>query len=89
MPLPSIFRRWLASLALLLALPAAAADVELPPVDDVFVLSAQATARDRAVERLDRVGRLDGGQRVAGVDRTNEGVGGFDGGDFGDLPDVE
>ena len=47
MPLPSIFRRWLASLALLLALPAAAADVELPPVDDVFVLSAQATAPDR------------------------------------------
>ena len=47
MPLPSIFRRWLASLALLLALPAAAADVELPPVDEVFVLSAQATAPDR------------------------------------------
>ena len=52
MPLPSIFRRWLASLALLLALPAAAADVELPPVDDVFVLSAQATAPDRIEVRL-------------------------------------
>ncbi len=41
------FRRWLAGFALALALPAAAADVELPPVDSVFVLSAQATARDR------------------------------------------
>ena len=45
-------RRWLAALALLAALPALAspvfaADVELPPVDEVFVLSAQATARDR------------------------------------------
>ncbi|HEY1070522.1 MAG TPA: protein-disulfide reductase DsbD domain-containing protein, partial [Thermomonas sp.] len=44
-------RRWLAAQALiaglLAALPAAAADVELPPVDQVFVLSAQATARDR------------------------------------------
>jgi thiol:disulfide interchange protein DsbD len=44
-------RRWLAAPALiaglLAALPAAAADVELPPVDQVFVLSAQATARDR------------------------------------------
>jgi hypothetical protein len=28
---------------------------------------------------LDRVGRLDRGQRVAGVDRAHEGVGGFDG----------
>lgn len=34
-------------LALTLALPTAAADIELPPVDSVFVLSAQATARDR------------------------------------------
>ena len=42
------FRRWLAGLAaLLLALPVIAADVELPPVDEVFVLSAQATAPDR------------------------------------------
>jgi thiol:disulfide interchange protein DsbD len=43
-------RRWLASLALLLALPASAAfaqDFVLPPVDEVFVLSAQATAPDR------------------------------------------
>ena len=43
-------RRWLANLALLLALPtatAAAQDFVLPPVDDVFVLSAQATAPDR------------------------------------------
>jgi hypothetical protein len=32
---------------------------------------------------------LHGGQRVAGVDRADEGVGGFDGGDFGDLGDVE
>ena len=49
-------RRWLAALVAVLALglasgwpwPAAAAtDVELPPVDQVFVLSAQATARDR------------------------------------------
>ena len=43
-------RRWLAApvllAGLLTALPAAA-DVELPPVDQVFVLSAQATARDR------------------------------------------
>ncbi|MFT4178695.1 MAG: protein-disulfide reductase DsbD [Thermomonas sp.] len=30
-----------------LALPATAADIDLPPVDEVFVLSAQATARDR------------------------------------------
>ena len=43
----SRFRRWLAGFALALALPATAADVELPPVDSVFVLSAQATARDR------------------------------------------
>ena len=46
----SPLRRWLASLALLLALPATAAvaqDFELPPVDEVFVLSAQATAPDR------------------------------------------
>ena len=44
----SPFRRWLAGLAaLLLALPVIAADVELPPVDEVFVLSAQATAPDR------------------------------------------
>ena len=40
-------RRWLAALALTFALPAAATDIELPPVDEVFVLSAQATARDR------------------------------------------
>ena len=43
-------RRWLAGLALLLALPATsvvAQDFELPPVDEVFVLSAQATAPDR------------------------------------------
>jgi hypothetical protein len=38
---------------------------------------------------LDRVGRLDGGQRVAGVDRAHEGVGGFDGDDVGDLGHVE
>ena len=46
MPL-SRFRRWLAGFALAMALPAVAADVELPPVDEVFVLSAQATAPDR------------------------------------------
>lgn len=40
-------RRWLAALALLAGVPAAAADVALPPVDQVFVLSAQATAPDR------------------------------------------
>ncbi|WP_449447261.1 protein-disulfide reductase DsbD domain-containing protein [Thermomonas brevis] len=43
-------RRWLAAPALiasLLAAPTHAADVELPPVDEVFVLSAQATAHDR------------------------------------------
>src|SRR5690606_7568315 len=48
--LPFRPRHWLAGLVLLAALPAAAApppDVELPPVDEVFVLSAQATARDR------------------------------------------
>ena len=45
--LPLRLRRWLAALALLAALPSSAADVELPPVDEVFVLSAQATARDR------------------------------------------
>ncbi|MBZ4184809.1 thioredoxin family protein [Thermomonas sp. RSS23] len=40
--------RWLAALALAAALPAAAtADVDLPPVDQVFVLSASATAHDR------------------------------------------
>jgi hypothetical protein len=38
---------------------------------------------------LDAVGTLDGGQRIAGVDRTDEGVGTFNGGDFGDLRDVE
>ena len=38
---------------------------------------------------LDRVGALDRGQGIAGVDRTNEGVRRFDGGDFGDLGDVE
>jgi thiol:disulfide interchange protein DsbD len=51
MPPTLLFRRWLAGLVLALALPAAAPglaqDVELPPVDEVFVLSAQATARDR------------------------------------------
>ncbi|MES2859368.1 MAG: protein-disulfide reductase DsbD domain-containing protein [Pseudomonadota bacterium] len=43
------FRRWLAGIALALAMPSAALaqNVELPPVDEVFVLSAQATARDR------------------------------------------
>ena len=45
--LPPRLRRWLAALALLAALPSHAADVELPPVDEVFVLSAQATARNR------------------------------------------
>ena len=45
-------RRWLAAPALVAGLLAAArgrvaADFELPPVDEVFVLSAQATARDR------------------------------------------
>src|SRR6478672_4607835 len=45
--LPTRLRRWLAGLALLIALPLHAADVELPPVDEVFVLSAQATSRDR------------------------------------------
>ena len=44
-------RRWLAAPALiaslLAAMPAIAADFELPPVDEVFVLSAQATARGR------------------------------------------
>ena len=40
---------WLAGLALAMAVPGAAVaqTVELPPVDEVFVLSAQATARDR------------------------------------------
>lgn len=50
--LPTRLRRWLAALVLLAVLPAAALpafadDLELPPVDEVFVLSAQATARDR------------------------------------------
>ena len=43
-------RGWLAAQVLiagLLAAPAIAADVELPPVDEVFVLSATATAPDR------------------------------------------
>jgi len=43
-------RRWLAGIALALALPIApvpAQDFVLPPVDEVFVLSAQATAPDR------------------------------------------
>ena len=44
---PRRLRRWLAGLALLAALPAAAQQPDLPPVDQVFVLSAQATARDR------------------------------------------
>lgn len=49
--LPIRLRRWLAGLALLAAWPALrpalAADIELPPVDDVFVLSAKATAPGR------------------------------------------
>lgn len=45
--LPTRLRRWLAGLALLAAIPATAADIELPPVDEVFVLSAQASSRDR------------------------------------------
>ena len=44
-------RHWLATLALALCLPASlhavAADIDLPPVDQVFVLSAKATAGDR------------------------------------------
>ncbi len=51
MPPPRRLRRWLATLALALCLPASmqtfAADIDLPPVDQVFVLSAKATARDR------------------------------------------
>ena len=48
MPL-STFRRRLAGFLLVLALPASAVaqQVDLPPVDEVFVLSAQATAPDR------------------------------------------
>ncbi|CAG8871198.1 hypothetical protein PS627_04352 [Pseudomonas fluorescens] len=38
---------------------------------------------------LDRSARLHGGNRVAGVDRTLEGVGGFDRDDFRDLVDVQ
>ena len=38
---------------------------------------------------LDAVGTLDGSQRITSVDRANEGIGGFNAGDFGDLPDVE
>ena len=49
--LPLRLRRWLAPTgvlaALLGAMPATAADFELPPVDEVFELSAQATAPDR------------------------------------------
>ena len=49
--LPFRLRRWLAAPALLAgllaALPARSADIDLPPVDEVFVLSAQATAHDR------------------------------------------
>ncbi|GAB1406190.1 protein-disulfide reductase DsbD [Thermomonas brevis] len=49
--LPIRLRRWLAPLGVLAgllgAMPAGAADFELPPVDEVFVLSAQATAPDR------------------------------------------
>ncbi len=44
-------RRWIVTLALALCLPAGvpafAADIDLPPVDQVFVPSAKATARDR------------------------------------------
>ena len=40
-------------------------------------------------DHLDRVGALDRRQRVAGVDRADEGIGGFDTDDFGDLGDVE
>jgi len=50
MPLSSRFRHWLAGALLALALPATAAPMQqfqLPPVDEVFVLSAQATAGDR------------------------------------------
>ena len=48
---PIRMRRWLAALGVVAGLmtvaPAAAADFELPPVDEVFVLSAQATAPGR------------------------------------------
>ena len=38
---------------------------------------------------LDGIGALDGSQRVAGVDRADEGVGRFDGGDFGNLRHIK
>jgi hypothetical protein len=40
-------------------------------------------------DQLDRIGALDRGERVAGVDRTHEGVGGLDRDDVADLRHVE
>ncbi|MEZ6299617.1 hypothetical protein SL904_25040 [Klebsiella pneumoniae] len=60
-------RRWLAGLALLLALPATSAvaqDFELPPVDEVFVLSAQATAPDRIEVRWRALLQIVGGDKL-------------------------
>jgi hypothetical protein len=38
---------------------------------------------------LDLVGRLHRRERIAGIDRAHEGIGGFDGADIGDLRHVE
>jgi thiol:disulfide interchange protein DsbD len=51
MPMPFALRRWLATLMLALCLPAGipafAADIDLPPVDQVFIPSARAVSRER------------------------------------------
>jgi len=40
-------------------------------------------------EKFDRVGRLNGGDSVTGVEGTDECIGGFDRYDVGDLLNVE
>jgi hypothetical protein len=59
-------------------------------------LDRSGTARGDRVEGggangddLDGIGTLHRRQRVAGVDRADEGIGRFDGGDFGDLGHIE
>jgi hypothetical protein len=53
------------------------------------LLASRFESRRTHADDLDRVGRLDGGDDVAGIDRALESVGGDDGDDLGDLRHVE